>query len=457
MAKMKKNKKPGLFQRILKLIDHKIVVPTTKAIIRFSTRIKKIENNLENILTKQNALLFVSLFLALIVFISFDQKFITFNKQSSEVLKNKKIKALYNEEAYVIEGLPDTVDITLMGARSDLFIATQSVSSKVTVDLTKLKVGTHKVAIEYNQPFSSLTYSVNPSVANVNIYRKESESKTLSIDLLNQDNLDDTLIINEINPELNEVVVKGTNNKNARNSLSKVASVKALVDINKIAQQKEGVTTVKDVPIKAYDKNGEMLDVEIVPSKINVDLKITSPNKKVPIKVIPQGNIGFGKAINTITMSNETVTVYAKKSVLDNLEYIPLKVDITGLSENREYKLDLNKPTGVHSMSVNTVNLKFTLGEETNKDISNVNIDVRNLSDQYNVQGLSEKDIKVDVTAKGVESVLNNLDSDDITAYIDLKDYKPGEYEIKVQVEGTDSRVQFVSKTKKVKVKIVEK
>ena len=53
--------------------------------------------------------------------------------------------------------------------------------------------------------------------------------------------------------------------------------------------------------------------------------------------------------------------------------------------------------------------------------------------------------------------VINNLTAEDVTAYIDLKSYKPGEYEVPVKVEGTDSRVQYVSKTKKVKIKVVEK
>ena len=103
------------------------------------------------------------------------------------------------------------------------------------------------------------------------------------------------------------------------------------------------------------------------------------------------------------------------------------------------------------------VTVGITLGAATDKDISNVNIDVRNLNDKYSVQGLSQNDIQVTVNVKGVASVLNNLQAEDITAYIDLKDYGPGEYEVEVKVTGTDSRVQYLSKTKKVKIRVVEK
>ena len=450
------NKRPGIFKRIARFIDKKIIVPITKLVMKV-TKLGGSNRSLETWLSRSNTLLFVSLFLAVLVFFLFDQKKMLFNDTSAEVLKDQKVEAVYNEEAYVVEGLPDKVDITLMGSRSDLFIAKQSTASKVTVDLTGLKPGTHKVNIEYMRPNDSVEYSVNPSVATVNVYPKVSESKTLTVDLLNQDSLDEKLVVDNVTPEVDKVVIKGTDDENAINSLKKVATVKALVDVSALNNQDVGTVTLKDVPLKAYDSNGNSLDVEIVPSKIQVTASLSSPSKTVPIRVIPKGDVTFGQAISSITLNESNVTVYGEQSALDDLEYVPVEVDVDGLKENREYKLELEKPKGIKSMSVNNVTAQITLGTATDKDISNVNIDVRNLSDEYSVQGLSQDDIQVTVNVKGVESVLNNLTAEDITAYIDLKDYKPGEYEVEVEVEGTDARVQYLSKTKKVKIRVVEK
>lgn len=451
------NKKPGFFKRIVRFVDKKIIVPITKAIMKIGRKFGGSNRTLETWLSRSNTLLFVSLFLALLVFILFDQKTLMFNDTSAEVLKDQKVEAVYNEEAYVVEGLPDKVDITLMGSRSDLFIAKQSTASKVTVDLTGLKPGTHKVNIEYMRPNDSVEYSVNPSVATVNIYPKVSESKTLTTDLLNQDSLDAKLIVDNVTPEVDKVVIKGAEDENAVNSLTKVATVKALVDVSSLNNQEAGTVTLKDVPLKAYDSNGNSLDIEIVPSKIEVNVDLSSPSKTVPIRVVPKGDITFGKAISSITLSDNNVTVYGPQSVLDDLEYVPVDVDVDGLKDDREYKLELEKPKGVKSMSVNNVTAQITLGTSTDKDINNINIDVRNLNENYSVQGLSQNDIQVTVNVKGVESVLNNLTAEDITAYIDLKDYTPGEYEVEVNVEGTDSRVQYLSKTRKVKIRVVEK
>lgn len=449
-------KKKRRVNKIARFFDKKIIMPITRVIVGITSKFEKSGNGkgFENWLTKSNTLLFVSLILAITIFIVIDQKIIVFTNKTAEVLKDQTIEATYNEEAYVVEGLPETVDITLMGSRSDLFIAKQSSTSKVAIDLTGLKPGTHKVNVEYSQPLSSIEYSVNPSVATVNIYPKISETKSLTTDLLNQESLDEKLIIENVTPEVEEVVIKGTDDKNAVNSLTKVSMVKALVDASQIVNPSEGTMTVKDVPLKAYDKDGNILDVEIVPSKISVDVEIDSPSKKVPIRVIPTGEVGFGKAISNIDTNEATTVVYGSSSTLEKLEYVPVKVDVKDLKEDRTYKIEVPKPTGIRSMSVNNLTVDISLGEATDKDIDNVNIDVRNLDDDYTVQGLSENDIKVTVNVKGVDSVLKQLTSDDIKAYIDLKGYKPGEYEIKVKVEGTDPRVQYLSKTKKVKIKI---
>ncbi|MBR3898162.1 MAG: hypothetical protein IKJ43_02640 [Bacilli bacterium] len=450
------NKKIGFFGKIARFIDRKIVVPITRVLMKIGKLFSSSNKVLENWLSKSNTLLFVSLILAVMIFILIDQKMTLFTNTSAEVLKDREVSAKYNKEAYVVEGLPEKVDITLMGSRSDLFIAKQS-SAKVSVDLSGLKPGTHKVNIEYASPASSINYSVNPSVANVNIYPKVSLSKTVTTDVLNQDYLDSKLVIENVNASVDKVVIKGTDDENAVNSLKKVATVKALVDVANLSNEDIGNVTMKKVPLKAYDKDGNILDVEIEPAAINVDVEVASPSKTLPIRVVPKGTISLGKAISSIQMSSSNVVVYGNQSVLDTLQYVTATVDVNDLKDDKEFKVELNKPKGVKSMSLNNITASLTLGVSTDKDIENVNIDVRNLSDKYTVQGLTENDIKVTVNVKGVDSVLKALTPEDIKAYINLKDYKPGEYEVPVKVEGVDTRVQYLSKTKKVKIRVVEK
>lgn len=440
------------FKNLAKIIDRKIIVPITKLIVLITSKFDRSGRKIENWLTKTNTLLFISLFLSILLFIVIDQKIIVFNDNTAEVLKNQPVDVIYNEEAYVVEGLPETVDITLIGSKTDLYIAKQSSSQKVTVDLSGLKPGTHKVNITYSQNAGNIEYMVNPSVATVIISPKVSETRTLSVDLINKDKLDSTLTIKNINYDTDKIIIKGS-----EKTLEKVSTVKALVNINDIITQEVGTTSIKDVPLVAYDELGNVVDVEIVPQKIDVELEITSPSKELPIKVIPKGEVTFGQAISSMSSSETKVTVYGDEDVLANLTSIPVEIDVTGLKENKEYKVELNKPVGVNSMSVNNLTITVSLGEISSKDINDVGITPKNLGENYKVQSVDESGAKVTVNVKGVKNVIDQIKSTDINAYIDLSGLTEGEHEVDVLVEGNDSRVTYTSKTKKVKIKITKK
>lgn len=446
----------NFFLKIWNFVDRKIIVPITKLVLKITGSFDKSSKKLENWLSKTNTLLFVSLFLAVAIFIVIDRKIIFFSENSAEVLRNREVQAIYNEEAYVVEGLPETVDITLIGSKTNLYMASQSPAGDIIVDLNGLKPGSHKVEIKYDQVTSSIDYKVNPSVATVIIYQKMSETKTLTYDVLNQDKLDSKLVINNVKIDTDKVVIKG-----ADYQLKKVATVKALIDINNIVKQEVGTTTLKDVPLKAYDHEGNVVDVEIVPTKIDAEIEIASPSKTLPIKVVPVGEVAFGQAISSMDVNETEVTVYGTEEALANLTYIPVEIDVNELKENHQYKLELESPVGIKSMSVKNVTVNVVLGTVADKDIENIRIDVRNLKEGYSVQGLTDSDIKVTVNVKGVSTVLDQITTDDITAYIDLKDIELNSssedgYEVDVQVEGTDARVQYLVKTKKVKIRIIK-
>ena len=442
----------SFFRAINRFIDKRIVLPITKLVARMTTKFDKSGKKLENWLSQTNTLLFISLILAIGIFIIIDRKIIVFANSSAEVIKNQPIEVIYNEEAYVVEGLPETVDITLIGSKTDLYIARQSSSHKVTVDLSGMEPGTHRVNIEYNQNTGSIDYMVNPSVATVIIYPKVSETRTLTVDLLNKDELDSKLVIQDIDYDTDKVVIKG-----AEHQLKKVAEVKALVDVKNIVSQEVGKQKLKDVPLRAYDVEGNVVDVEIVPGKIDVELDIDSPSKELPIKIIPKGEVNFGLAISAINSSESKVIAYGKSDVLNKLKYIPVEIDVNNLKESKEYKKELVKPVGVKSLSVSNITINVSLDSVASKDIDDINIEYKNLGSDYTVQGTSESATKVSVGLKGVKSVIDSIKSDDVTAYIDLNGYKEGEYEVAVKVTGSDNKVSYTSKTKKVKIKIVKK
>ncbi len=437
-----------------RLIEKIIVVPISKFILWINTKFEKPGRKFENWLSRSNTLLFISLAIAILFFVVIDQKILTYSESSAEVLASQQVKVSYDEDNYVVEGIPEEVDITLIGNKADLYIAKQSPANEVLIDLWGLKPGTHKVDIKYDQVNNDIKYSVNPSTATVVIYEKVSATKTLSVDLLNQDALDPTYIIEEVTANTNSVVIKGAEYK-----VNKVATVKALVDVNAIPNLKLGEKMTVSSSLRAYDEAGNVVDVEISPAKVDVEILIDSPSKVVPIQVIPTGSVIYNMGISNLIVNNNentTVTLYGPSEVLATIDYLPVSINVQGLSEDTQFKVNLDKPNGVKHMSMDSVTVDVKLSNDiSNVDIEDVGISWINLNSNY---GVTPIDIdSVTVKLKGVTDIVNSITADDINVYVDLKDAVVGTQTVDIIVSGNDPRVEYMSSVLKIQVRIYEK
>ena len=397
-------------------------------------------------------MIFLSLIIAIIIFFYVDSKSSVLVDSSAEVLRNQNVIATYNKEAYVVEGLPEEADVTLIGRRVDLYLAKQLSSGNVTVDISNLKPGTHKIDLNYDSSIKSVDYNLNPSSVTVVIYPKMSATKIAQVDVVNQDKLETKLSIQNVVIDQNEIIVKG-----AEHTLNEVASVKALVDINNIVEPSEGISKIDDVSLVAYDAKGNVVDIEMVPSKVSATVSIVSPKTTVPLKIIPKGEVEFGKAISSMTSSVGQVTVYGEESVIKDLQYIPVEVDVTGLSNTKTFNIVIEKPTGIRDISISNVNVTVSLGEVKEKVIDDIKIDPINLDSNYSPQSLGKNSSVTSVIVKGTESVLASIDASTIKATVDLSGLGEGEHVVDVIVTGEDLRATYTAKPTKITVKIFKK
>ena len=441
-----------LFRHMGLFFDKWLITPITKLILRLMDLGKGLVKAFDRVSGRTSTLLIVSLILAYAVFIVIDQESNVMIDQYAEILYNQPVTAVYNEELYVVEGLPNTVDITLIGQRRHIFLAKQSPSKGVSVDLTGLKPGNHKVTLKYTQRLKSLDYKLDPSQVTVTIYEKVSENRSLTYDVLHQDSLDTKLYISGVEIDRNDVIIKG-----AQYKLDQVASVKALLDVKNIPNPKAGDILVKDIPLVAYDNDGKILDVEIVPKTVTANVTITSPSKEIPVKVVPVGNLAFGKSIKSMDSNLSKITVYGSQEAIDTIEQLEVEIDVKGLDKDKEYNVTLKKPKGITELSSKTMTVKVVIDNSSSKEFENISIQSENLANNLKVQALSDEDRQVTVVVKGSEESLKNINASDIKAYIDLKDVGVGEHEVDVRVTGSDLKLTYASKTKKVKVRITEK
>ena len=454
---MKKNKKRTkkhflILRAIIRLIDKKIITPITKFILMLSDKLGRKTDRFERWLVRKNTLVFISLIIAIGTFFAIDQKTTSLVDSYAEVLYNQKVEAIYNTETYVVEGLPETVDVTLIGKKNDMYLAKQSSKGTVTIDISKLKEGTHRVTINYESTVKSVDYKLNPGVVNINIYPKVSTTKVATIDTINKEVLDTKLSVSNITIDKNEIIIKG-----AEHTIAKVANVRALVDVSKLVDPEVGVMTLENVPIIAYDNDGKVVDVEMVPSKVTATINIDSPHKEVPIKVIPNGEVQFGKAISSMTSSETKVIIYGEEKELEKYEYFPVEVDVANLDSNKTFNVSLQVPQGLREISAKNTKITVSLGEEETKEINDIMIETINLDSNYKAAAIGAASIKTTVLVKGTKDVINSIDASKIKAIVDLSGYKEGDHEVTVKVTGDDVKATYTPKTTKIRIRISKK
>ncbi len=440
------------FKSIARFFDKWLITPLTKFFVSFIDFFNNKGSKFEKFLVNRQALVVISLLFALITFYMIDEKHVTLIDKSAEVLYNQKVNVKTNEALYVVEGVPEEVDVTLVGRKMDVYLAKQYPLNGVTLDLTGYTPGSYSVGFKYEQAVSSVEYKVDPSSVNIRIYDKISVTKEVSKDIIHKDHLDSKLYIDEgeitFGKNEDNVIVKGASHR-----LDEVASVKAIIDIDKISNIKVGTTTLSDVPLIAYDSEGNKMDVEIVPATVNATIKITSPSKEVPIKLMVEGKLD-DVAIKSLTPSIKKVTVYGSEEAISKIDSLPVKVDVTGVKEDKTYSINLSKPNGIREISEKTITIDLKVGSVVSRDIPGIPIDARNLDSGYSVQVIGEKNVTATVIVNGVKEIVESIEPTSIRAYVDLKGKTAGEYTVPVYVEGDNTMVSYSSRVKEITVKI---
>ena len=126
------------------------------------------------------------------------------------------------------------------------------------------------------------------------------------------------------------------------------------------------------------------------------------------------------------------------------------------MTKSTQFKVELEKPTGVKYMSMNSVTIDVNLSNDiSNVNIENVGISHINLGSGY---GVTPVDIDtITVKLKGVTDVVKEITSSDINAYVDLSGLGVGTHEVDIIVTGDDPKVEYMSSVLKMKVKIYKK
>lgn len=434
------------FKAIYRVIDKIIVTPISRLIFNVREYLRSKNIKLDYIFNRPNFMIYVSLILAVIMFVLIDSRVITLVESEAEVITNVPVIVNYNEEAYVVEGIPETVDIVLIGRKSDIYLAKQLGTNNVILDLSdyEARESAYRVYLSYTKSIDSIDYKLDPSYVNVTIKDKISVTKDIDYDLINEQYLSEELSVESVELSRSEVVVKGS-----EDAINNIASVKALIDLNNDTLSDVGTYEVDNIRLVAYDEDGEVIDnIEIVPTTMTATITLDTYSKSVPIEVRTTGTLVTGRAIASILINNSnnySVTIYGDEEQISNIISVPVTINVDGEGANstRSYNVTISRPTGVRALSENNASITVTFGDERQKEVEISNVLSRNLASGYSANIVGSESIVVIV--RGVQSVIDEIDASDINAYVDLTGYTPGEYEnVPIQIENDDPRLNFV-------------
>ncbi|WP_224926008.1 CdaR family protein [Bacillus pumilus] len=354
------------------------------------------------------------------------------------------VKAYYDDEKYVVTGVPQTVNVTIKGSTSAVKTARQTKNFEIYADMQNLSTGTHKVELKARDVSKGLTLSINPSVTTVTIQEKTTAEFPVETEFYNQNKIKDGYSPEQpiVNPK--KVTVTGS-----KDVIDKISVIKAFVNLEDVDQQIE-----KEAKLTVYDSSGNELPVELNPSVVNITVPISSPSKKVPFKIERTGSLPDGISISSIETSPSEVTVYGSQKVLDSLDFIDgVKLDLSKIKDDTEIDADIPIPDGVKKVSPETVKIKVKVATAQEKKIDNVPISIVGLSKDLTSEFVSPSSGRLTLTAKGSKSAIDKLKASDVEAYINVGDLNEGTHEVTVQVNGPQNVTWTLSRSK-VKVKL---
>lgn len=388
--------------------------------------------------------------LAVLIFLAFntDESSTAASLKSSKELQDVPVVLTYNREMYEVSGFDEAVNIGIIGDYTDVSMLDAQDDYVVELDLSGLSEGVHRVSYKAKGFPSRVKTYIEPANAEVHIKKKETKTVELSYEFINIDQLDPRYVLGEPELETKDVSIKAS-----QDTLEEVAFVKALIDVS--GQSSKFVT---EAQLVAYDQEGKPFeDVDIVPSKISVTVDITSPNKTVPIKPVFEGEIPDNKAIKSVTMDHEAITIYAPQSVLDSIDEISVPIPAASLTDDTKVAYNINLPSGVRHGTVNKVNMDIKLAKGVKKVFDKVPINWRYNVNGYKMSPVNKDDVYTSLEVFGTKENLEEFNIDSVWVYIDMRDVELGEnQEGKLYIESNSPLLRIKSKKESIVFDVIE-
>jgi YbbR domain-containing protein len=302
-------------------------------------------------------------------------------KQGNATIRAKDVTAAYDREKYVVEGLPERVDVTLTGDDAAIQSTKSSNSLTVVADLSNLGAGDHYVNFFVENLPSNVKAYTSPNTAKVNIYTKEFRVFPISPELININAIGGVTLRDPVLVE-QQVQLKGP-----AKDLDRVSFVRALIDGKTINTSLTDTNATKFEGIGAlvvpYDDQGNRIDnittdAGGVDYTINLEKSVGKPINDLIVDFV--GNLPEGQAIKTLSLQTQTVTINGIETEIDKISSLVVQFDLKNVSSAGTVEGRVITPEGVSLTNIVpqkiTANITFgpvEVRKEQVKQITRIN------------------------------------------------------------------------------------
>lgn len=333
---------------------------------------------------------------------------------NKDVLTNSKLALIDDQSSYI--------NLTISGATSDVYSVKPS-NFKLRVDLSgyAIKKGENIIPVQLvQQPDNIKIVSTEKLWIKINV--DEYAKKKVPIKISIEGKTKTGFYQLQPKPNLNQIEVSGP-----LKYVNQVTSLLGKIQVDNLSKD-----FTSNVILSAIDNSNKKVDyVKFQPTIVEVMVPIKKV-KTVGINVKTKGNLSNGLVLKGFDTTPENVDIAGDDSVLDSIQSIDTEpVDLAKINGSDGTDVKLVVPQGISLVNNNGyVKVKVT-SEKISQRTLPVSVTIKNLKDGYDAL-LNIKQVSVTVTA--ADSIVNSLNSGDITAAVDLSGLGEGDHNAAVNV-----------------------
>lgn len=283
---------------------------------------------------------------------------------SSEIISNLPIEVNIDTEKYFVSGIPDAATLRIEGPQAILFqtVATQNFTI-ATPDLNNLGVGSHSVGLITKGLSSDIKSSISPGLVNLTIEEKIVEEYDLTIKIDEDINLAPGFEI--VEPNLSQETVTISGPVSTMNRIDQV--------VVQLSSEEVDIKTdiLSSAPVLVYDVDGDLLDVNVAPQRIEILAPVVRTQKELPL-VLEEGTgkaTGYSYELSLGPDEASSITVRGEPEAIAKISNFVIKVDFDNLTESSLVKIPIGKlPEGLEEADREEIEVLIEVTKEKTND-----------------------------------------------------------------------------------------